>query len=117
MMLSSVDAKNDRLPAAEMQEMEVGNVGRHPGRGSGPAYTQLAHEGGGELAVETIVNVEELLRNRHFSPDGVSSEVCAIRSRSVSFIRTGGQLTSGLRMVSFSSLVKKSHERSRRLEM
>ena len=72
-MLSPSPSHNDRSPAVQPQpqpqEMEVSNVSRHSGR-----YLPLALESPGEeIVVETVVNVDELLRNRQFqAPDGAS---------------------------------------------
>lgn len=71
-MLFSSEIHNDKLPViVQLQEMEAGNVSRPR---SGPAYTQLACDGSGEIVAvtDTVVDVDELLRNRQFASDGTS---------------------------------------------
>ncbi|KAG0591142.1 hypothetical protein KC19_1G153200 [Ceratodon purpureus] len=49
-MLASLDGEREKLPVVQQAgEMEVGNLSRHAG------YTQLAHEGSGEIVVDVDV--------------------------------------------------------------
>ena len=68
-MLASLDGEREKLPVVQQAgEMEVGNLSRHAG------YTQLAHEGSGEIVVDV-----DVLRSRLAQAlDGDPSEVCGM---------------------------------------
>lgn len=77
-MPSSVTANSESSPVVAPQEMDVSYGSRSVRRASDPGYTRVAVHDREEIEeVDTVINVDDLLRSRQFTSDG-APEVCGI---------------------------------------
>lgn len=70
-MPSSVTANSESSPVVAPQEMDVSYGSRSVRRASDPGYTRVAVHDREEIEeVDTVINVDDLLRSRQFTSDG-----------------------------------------------